>query len=253
VILDLLFREEAMVYVVASGKGGTGKTALSVGLSFAFAELSCRVLLIDGDTATRSLDTAMAVYEDAVFDFSDVAADRAIITDAVVHHGQYQNLSVLTAPIDQVDLEIDALRTVVEKAKEQRIADIIIIDAPAGFDAGFERCALAADKGIIAATADIISLRSADLAADKLISFGVRDIRLAVNRVNKKITGRSGMPNIDDAIDMSGLPLLGYIPDDREVITSLALGEPILKKKRSKAAAAYRDIAKRLASFDDLI
>ena len=50
-------------------------------------------------------------------------------------------------------VEIDALKTVVEKAKEQRIADIIIIDAPAGFDAGFERCALAADKGIIAATA----------------------------------------------------------------------------------------------------
>jgi len=241
-----------MVYVVASGKGGTGKSALSAGLSFAFAELSFRVLIIDGDVTTRSLDAVMSVYEDAVFDFSDVAAGRASIKEAVVYHSQYSTLAVLTAPIDHDGLDSDSLSIVVDKAKEAKIADIIIIDAPAGLDAGFARCAAAANRGIIVSTADIISLRSADLTADRLMSFGINDVRLAVNRVNSKITGKGGMPNIDDAMDMSGLPLLGYIPDDRSVITSQALGTPILKKRRSKAAAAYREIAKRLCDFDGL-
>ncbi len=241
-----------MVYVVASGKGGTGKSALSAGLSFAFAEFSYRVLVIDGDTATRSLDAAMSVYEDAIFDFSDVYAGRASLTDAVVHHSEYPSLCVLTAPTDRKELKSDSLSSVVERARKADIADIIIIDAPAGFDSGFERCAAAADKGIIVATADIISLRSADIAASKLSACGVGDIRMAVNRVSKRITGKGGMPNIDDAMDIAALPLLGYIPEDRAVITSMALGTPITKKRGSKAAAAYREIAKRLIEYDDL-
>jgi len=109
---------------------------------------------------------------------------------------------------------------------------------------------MGADKGIIVATSDAISLRSADLAAAELERLGVNDLRMVVNRVSKKITGRGGMPNIDDAIDLAALPLIGYIPEDRKVITSLALGIPITKQRGSRAAASYREIAGKLERSD---
>ena len=46
------------VILVASGKGGTGKTSLTAGVGAALAQLGSKVLLIDGDCGLRNLDIA---------------------------------------------------------------------------------------------------------------------------------------------------------------------------------------------------
>ena len=51
--------------------------------------------------------------------------------------------------------------------------------------------------------------------------------------------------NIDDAIDMAGLPLLGVIPEDEDVAYVLGRGLP-LRDNNYYAAIAYENIAKRL-------
>ena len=47
-------------------------------------------------------------------------------------------------------------------------------------------------------------------------------------------------------MDAAGLPLLGIVPEDKEVVLSAFYGEPLLKNARRGAAAACRRIAKRL-------
>ena len=44
------------VILIASGKGGTGKTSLTAALSMALAERGRRVLAVDGDCGMRNLD-----------------------------------------------------------------------------------------------------------------------------------------------------------------------------------------------------
>jgi septum site-determining protein MinD len=51
---------------------------------------------------------------------------------------------------------------------------------------------------------------------------------------------------VDDVMDQSGLPLLGLVPEDENVILSAAFRKPLLKNSKKGAAAACRRIAKRI-------
>ena len=51
------------VILVASGKGGTGKTSLTAGVGAALAQLGSKVLLIDGDCGLRNLDIVLGMSD----------------------------------------------------------------------------------------------------------------------------------------------------------------------------------------------
>ena len=66
-----------------------------------------------------------------------------------------------------------------------------------------------------------------------------------VNRVRRKLL-RNMHATIDDAIDAAGLPLIGVVPEDDGLPLALNRGVPLLLTDDSLAAAAYRNIARRL-------
>ena len=72
-----------LVTVVTSGKGGVGKSTVSVGLATLIAEKGEKVLLIDGDTGLRSLDLLLGVKEQLVYDISDVIKRNCEITESI--------------------------------------------------------------------------------------------------------------------------------------------------------------------------
>ena len=51
------------VILVASGKGGTGKTSLTAAVGTALAEMGKKVLVIDGDCGLRNLDLVLGMSE----------------------------------------------------------------------------------------------------------------------------------------------------------------------------------------------
>lgn len=231
--------------VIASGKGGTGKTSCTAGIGCALAELGYRCLLIDADTGMQSLDMALGVHNYTAFNFGDVAKGIISLEDAAAKVEDFPNASVLSAPQDFDDLDEDTLRTIVHIIRDSGKYEFVLIDAPAGVGNGFKMAANAADMAIIAATSDPICLRSAEKTAMILKKLGVADQRLLVNRVRPVFIKR-GMPDIDDAIDAIGAQLIGYVPEDSKVIMSGAKGIPVVKARRSRAAEAFRNISRRL-------
>ncbi|MBS7315949.1 MAG: AAA family ATPase [Clostridiaceae bacterium] len=231
--------------VVASGKGGTGKTSVTAGVGCALAELGCRCLLIDADVGMQSLDMALGVHDFAAFDFADAARGNIALADAAVPLADFPQLAVLAAPPELEESSTTMLRTITRNVREMELYDFVLIDAPAGLGTGFQMAARAADSGILVATADPICLRGSERTARELMACGAANLRLVVNRVRPELMSR-GLPNIDDAIDLSGAQLLGYVPEDKAVIVSAAHGIPSLLAPRSRAAQAYRNIARRL-------
>ncbi len=71
-----------LLLVVTSGKGGAGKSTVSVGLASAFSKLNKSVLLIDFDEGLRCLDLMLNVSDKLIFDLSDVIC-RGKSTDEV--------------------------------------------------------------------------------------------------------------------------------------------------------------------------
>ncbi|HSL86703.1 MAG TPA: AAA family ATPase, partial [Bacteroidales bacterium] len=58
------------IYAVVSGKGGVGKTNVSVNLSIAMAKLGKKVLLMDADIGMTNADIIMGIhYENDLFDY----------------------------------------------------------------------------------------------------------------------------------------------------------------------------------------
>jgi septum site-determining protein MinD len=62
------------------------------------------------------------------------------------------------------------------------------------------------------------------------------------------------MMSVKDVQEMLGVPLLGAIPEDTNVIISTNRGEPlVLKKKLTLAGIAYENAARRLVGRKDAL
>ncbi len=218
---------------------------MTAGLGCALAELGHSCLMIDADVGMQSLDMALGVHNYTAFDFADAAKGNIPLADAVVPLADFPQAAVLTAPAEPDGVAANTLQIIARSIRETALFEFVLIDAPAGLGEGFRMAARAADAGILVATAEPISLRSAERAADALMACGVMNLRLVVNRVRPGLMER-GLPNIDDAIDLSGIQLLGYVPEDESVIVSQGHGIPSLLAPRSRAARAYRNIARRV-------
>ena len=81
------------VILVASGKGGTGKTSLTAGVGAALAQLGSKVLLIDGDCGLRNLDIVLGMSDRVVYSFADVAGGAVPLADAMACHPDMTRIS----------------------------------------------------------------------------------------------------------------------------------------------------------------
>ena len=83
------------IFAVTSGKGGVGKSTVSVGLAVSFSKLGYKTLIIDMDEGLRCLDLMLGVDKQVVLDLSDILGGREI-GDAV--YAVSTNLSLIPAP-----------------------------------------------------------------------------------------------------------------------------------------------------------
>ena len=118
----------------------------------------------------------------------------------------------------------------------------MFIDCPAGIDIGFLNAIAPAREAIIVTTPEITSIRDADRVAGLLEANGVFNVKLLVNRVRADMIKKNDMMSVRDVQEMLGVPLLGAIPEDTNVIISTNRGEPlVLKKKLTLAGIAYEN------------
>ena len=221
--------------MVTSGKGGTGKTALTAGVASCLAALGRRVLCIDVDVGLRNLDIALGMSDRAVMDFSDVMEHRCPLLTAAAEHPQIRGLFL-------INLDLKGFRDVIDEARDYY--DFIFLDSPAGLGDGFQLAMYAADRAIVVSATEPAALRDAQRAVTKLMG-QIEDIHLVVNRVEPRMIGKL-RTTIDVAMDTAGLPLLGMVPEDPQVTLAAAQSVPLVLKTYKGAAPAYLNIAKRL-------
>ena len=230
---------------VLSGKGGTGKTSVCAGLATALAASGRRVLCIDCDVGLRNLDISLGLSDTPCLSFLEVCRGDYTLNQAVVHP-LYPSLSFLTAPMNCAieSVDIASFGEMVHEAR--KVFDYIFLDTPAGVDAGFRLTSAFADRCILVTGPGPAAVRSARRVGDLLELMGKTNVRLIVNRVDRKMVSAMSV-TIDDVMDDAGLPLLGVVPEDLQVTLAAALGSPLLNyKPRGAAAKAFRRIANRI-------
>ena len=230
--------------VITSGKGGTGKTSLTGGVGSCLAALGHQVLCIDMDIGLRNLDLNLGLSDRALMDFTDVLCGRCPLERAAVPHPVIQGLNLITAPVNLPDEPLSeyAMRDLVRQAKQKY--DYILMDSPAGLGEGFRLACCGADRAIVVSTTDASALRDAQRTVT-LLRGQIPKLHLVVNRVQPKLLRRLHT-TIDDAMDTAGLPLLGIVPEDAQVMLCANREQPLILYASRGAAVAYLNIAKRL-------
>ena len=173
---------------------------------------------------------------------SDVALGRCPLARAAVDHPELKGLSLLTAPMSlPANVTPDKIRVLLDTART--MYDYILIDSPAGLGAGFRLSICGADRVLVIATNDASSLRDAQRTVEELD--GIRQVHLIMNRIQTKLLRRL-RATIDDAMNTAGLPLLGVVPEDAQVMLCANLGQPLTSRGKRGAALACWNIALRL-------
>ncbi len=230
----------AIKTVISSGKGGVGKSTVSKNLGLYFSSVGKRTLLIDCDAGLSSLDIMLGVADKVNFTWADVADESCNPDDAILKINE--KLFLMPSPKSPLTEEYeDAVRDVT--ARVEGGFDYIIIDAPAGVGRGFMRAARGADKALVVATADEVSVKGASTVASLLRGQGVSESRLLINRYDVKAAKKGRLLTIDEIIDKTLVQLIGIIPEDTNIMYS-TVSEKKLKTKKSDGA--FQRVAKRI-------
>ncbi len=232
--------EMAKRIVIASGKGGVGKSSVCAGLACALQKAGHNVLVVDCDIGLRSLDIILSAQANMLFTWGDIISGRCSGDEALT--ATAYGPSLLCAPGGFEDcFTAEAMRRMADEYEER--FDYILFDSPAGIGQGLGLAGAAADSAIIVATPDSVCVRSGAIAADRLSKLGIKNSRLVINRFDKRAIIKGKLLNIDDVIDSTRQRLIGIVPQDNSIMYNMTSGKPLPGKS---AAAAFGRIAARL-------
>ncbi len=234
----------SQVIVVASGKGGTGKTTISTSLALALVRKKNKVLVIDCDSGMRGTDMMLGIIDRLVYDVSDVISGACSFEDALYECNNCNGLYTLAAPISAEDeISPQVMKQFINKYKDNY--DYVIVDAPAGIGTGFEAAAIAADRALIVVNTEPISIRGGINIRDRLTEMGISDIRLVINRFDKeRFISTKLYDDLDQVIDVMGVQLIGLVPEDVRISALSQRG--ILATNWSSSTVVFDSIVERI-------
>ena len=232
--------------VITSGKGGVGKTTTTANLAASLAADGFKVVAIDGDVGLRNLDVIMGLENRIVYTLIDVIEGSCRLNQALIRDKRFDNLFLIPTAQSKTKDAVNAEQMVNICNELKKDFDFILIDSPAGIEAGFRNSAAGADEALVVTTPEVSAVRDADRIIGLLESMEKAPVALIINRIRPDMVKRGEMLNVQDVLDILAVELAGVIPDDESIVISANRGEPLTLAGTSQAGKAYNNIAKRL-------
>ena len=256
--MDHVGDDNGRVLVVTSGKGGVGKTTTTAALGAALAHYGQKVVVVDFDVGLRNLDLVLGAERRVVFDLINVIHGHAKLSQTLIRDKRLENLYLLPASQtrDKDALTEEGVAKVIEELRTK--FDWVICDSPAGIERGATLAMRYADAAIIVTNPEVSSVRDSDRIIGLLDTTTAKaergeriDKHLLITRYNSSRAARGEMLAIDDVLEILSCPLLGIIPESKEVMRASNVGSPVtLNNAQSAPARAYFDAARRLKGMD---
>lgn len=224
--------------IVASGKGGVGKSAFAAGVGSCLARRGLRVLLVETVCGFPFLDLRLGLPADAVFDLSDALEGRCSLGDAL-RVQEESGLRIISAPADPFYLpEEGRLADLLRWAGESW--DAVLVDCGPGFSLWHRMLARHCLRAVLLTTPEEAAARTAARCSALLAKEGLAGQRLVIDRIPGDFRPTRRLRDLDDVIDLAGVQLLGAIPEHPG---PLATGESLSDDPASRAIDA---IARRI-------
>ena len=232
---------DARVLAITSGKGGVGKTNLTVNLAIALGMAGQRVLVIDADLGMANVDVVLGSMSRK--HLLNLLEDGTELQDVIMQGPYGVNYISGGSGIEKAaEFTLEERQRLMQKlAGCAAVADIILVDTGAGLGKNVMDFILAADEVLLVTTPEPTALTDA-YAVMKAYSMyaSYQNIRLVVNRVYDEAESREVVAKLQQTSErFLNMPIdcLGYIFEDTAVMRSVRKQTPFLVAHPGSTAA----------------
>ncbi|MGD0189489.1 MAG: P-loop NTPase [Rhizomicrobium sp.] len=251
----MTLRTQTHLTAIGSGKGGTGKTFVSVCLAQALSHQGERILLFDADMGLANTSVQLGLdesgdVESVLLNGTIGDADVRQVWGGTRARGGFDLLAPPAGCSGYANMDPGTVERLVASLRSARRYDRVILDLAAGVDGAPVAFAAAADETLLVMTPDPAALTDAYAFAKLVLRAGGRVPASVVNMAASEADARRVAESLDRACDtfLKCRPRsAGAIPRDGRVDECIRRQEQLLSLyPQSPAARAIGDIAQRL-------
>lgn len=245
-------RRAVRVITVTSGKGGVGKSNITLGLALALGRLGRKVLIWDADLGLANIDVLLGLKTTA--NIHDLLAGTKSLGEIIAEGPD--GLKIMPAASGILELgelsEGQKRRLLSEFDDWDEELDYLLIDTAAGIGSNVIYFNLAASERIVVLTNEPTSITDAYALIKVLHTrYQQNSFNIICNQVSGAKEAKSVFELLSAVADkhLSGasLRLLGYIVRDEAVINAVRAQKPfLLASPNSPAARSIVEIAQRV-------
>ena len=251
---------DARVITVTSGKGGVGKSSISINLALQFRKMGKKVIILDADFGLANIEVMFGVIPQ--YNLSDIMFKGKDVKDIIMEGPEGVGFISGGSGIARlVNLDNEQIKRLIYKMSElEKLADVIIIDTGAGIAPSVLEFVAASAEVLLVTTPEPTSITDAYAllkALNMFPGFNKTDTKIKVicNRVNSATEGQNLFEKLNIVVSRFlniNLEMLGCVPLDMGVTKAVMKQKPVsIMYPASPASKAFSEIAEKLMNTDD--
>ncbi len=242
------------VIAITSGKGGVGKTNLSVNLGLALSEMGRRVALLDADMGLANVDVLLGLYPK--FNLSHVLKGEKTLDEIIVQGPSGLQVIPASSGLQHMsDLSTVEQAAIIRAFSDfNQDLDVLIVDTAAGISPGVVNFARACQEIVVVVCDEPTSLTDA-YAFIKLLNrdYALNRFNVLTNMVRSTRQGQALFQKLtrvtDRYLDVS-LNFVGAIPYDDSLRKAVQQQNPVLASyPNCPASLALKNAARQINSW----
>ncbi|EGG94183.1 Flagellar synthesis regulator FleN [gamma proteobacterium IMCC1989] len=239
------------VIAVTGGKGGVGKSNVSVNLSLALAALNRRVVLMDADLGLANIDILLGIRADKTI--ADVLSGECDLRDILIRGpGGIRIVPAASGVQHMASLNAQQHGAMIQAFSDLgNQLDVLVIDTAAGISDTVVSFVRAAQEVLVVVCDEPSSITDA-YALIKLLNkeYGLVRFRVVANMVGNPKEGHHLFLKLSGVcerfLDVT-MQYVGAVPFDENVRKAVQKQKPVIEMfPQTKASQAYRQLANKV-------
>lgn len=250
----------ARVIAVTSGKGGVGKTSISVNLALQFCNQGKKVVILDADFGLSNVEVMLGIRPQ--YNMADLIFNNKSIEEIITEGPQGIGfISGGSGVQDLVNLDKERIKKLIAKlVKLDSLYDVVIVDTGAGISDSVIEFVLSSPEVLLVVTPEPTSITDAYSllkAVNRKKDFNreQKSIKVITNRVSGQDEGQEIYNKISIVVSKFlniQLEYLGYIPYDRKIADAVIDQTPFsLSNPNGEPALRIRNICGKLLDIPE--
>lgn len=233
----------ATIFSVCSGKGGVGKTSMSVNLATEFAHRGYRTIVVDADLGLANTHILTGLRPELTL--SDYLDNRVELADIIMDGpAGVKFISGGSGVREMADLDENGRGGILDAIQSLRPhCDLVIIDTAAGISRAVTDFVSISDHTIVVTTSNFAAIADAYGIIKVAVQDGYKNtLHLAINRVRSPEEGEQVYKKLKGCTERFlsfDLNWLGLLPEDNSVEGAVLKRTPFCEAFPTSVATRY--------------